>query len=206
MGIFDSLFPNPADSAQGYLSQIPEMLKQYYNPYVQGGQQAYGQLQGQYGNLMNDPGGMMNKIGQGYQKSPGYDFQMQQGLAGINNAAGSGGMMGSPMHQQQAGEMAGNLANQDYYNYLNHAMSMYGQGLSGMEGMNKMGFEGTNELAGGLGGNLQSQASLGFAGQANQNQMLGDLMKQLSTLAGSMYGMPPMSQGGSYGQMFGGYG
>lgn len=188
MGIFDSIFPNPADSAQPFLDKIPEMLKQYYNPYVQGGQQAYGQLQGQYGDLMNNPGGKMAQIGQGFQQSPGYQFQMNQGLAGINNAAGAGGMLGSPMHQQHAGEMAGNLANQDYYNYLNKAMGMYGMGLEGNQGLNQMGYNATNELAGGLGSNLQSQASLGYAGQQGQNSLLMSLLSSLIGAGGTAMG------------------
>jgi hypothetical protein len=196
MGLLDSFFPNPADSASPFLGQIPDVLKQYYNPYVQGGQRAYGQLENQYGGLMNNPGQKFGELGKGFQQSPGYQFQMQQGLAGINNAAGAGGMLGSPMHQQHAGEMATNLANQDYYNYMSKIMGMYGMGLEGEQGLNQMGYNASNELAQSLAGNLQSQASLGYSGQQNSNGLLMSLLSSLigagGTAAGAYLGGPAM--------------
>lgn len=203
---------NPYDAASKYYDQVPGAIKPYFQPYIGAGQDAMGKLQGQYGNLlgnyggiqgqynqlMNDPNGMMNKIGSGYQKSPGFDWQMNQGMNAANNAAAAGGMAGSPQHQQQASTMATGLANQDYYNYMNHALGMYGmglqgnqglynQGLQGMQGMNQMGYDASNQLAGGLANSLMNQGNLAYSGQAAQNQaqgsQWGDIMGGLSTLA-----------------------
>src|ERR1700741_4030115 len=71
---------NPADSANDYFNQIPDMLKKYMSPYIDAGNKMGGLLQGQYGNLLNNPGGMLNQIGQNYHQSPGFQFALQQAL------------------------------------------------------------------------------------------------------------------------------
>jgi len=189
---------DPYKKGAGYLNQIPGKTSPYYQPYAQAGQGALGQLQGQYGNLlgnyggiqgqynqlMNDPNGVMNKIGAGYQKSPGFDWQMNQGMNAANNAAASGGMAGSPQHQQQAATMAEGLANQDYYNYMNKALGLYGtglqgnqglynQGLAGTQGLNQMGFNANDQMARIMADSLSQQGQMAFAGQAAQNQSQG---------------------------------
>ncbi len=178
---------DPYKAGNEYYKQIPGTVSPYYNPYIDAGKSAMGQSQGQYGQLINDPGGKFNQFGAGYQKSPGYDWQLGQGMEAANNAAASGGMAGSPQHQQQAATMATGLANQDYYNYMNHVMSMYGQGLQGNEHINDMGYHASDQLAGALGNNLMNQGNLAFSSTAAQNQsqgqMWGDLMGGASTLA-----------------------
>lgn len=175
MGIGSAMSPwqNPANSAQGYLSQIPGTISPYYNPYINAGRDALGQLQGQYGNLMNDPGGMMNKMGQGFQKSPGFDFALQQALQGANHAAAAGGMAGSPMAQQQNMQLATNMGNQEYNNWMDRTLGLYGKGLEGMGGINQMGYNASNELANSLGQNLMNQAQFAYQGQQAQNQKSG---------------------------------
>ena len=195
-GMFGS--QNPYDSASKYYNQIPGMLQGMFNPYMQMGQQAgqslqgqYGQLAGllpglmqQYGNLAQNPGAVMSQIGAGYQQSPGFQFQLNQGMNAAKNAAASGGMAGSPQAQQNAATMATGLANQDYYNYLNKALGLYGQGLQGqqglygaglqgLQGLQAQGYDATNQLGGGLMQALMNQGNLAFAGQAAQNQQQG---------------------------------
>jgi hypothetical protein len=203
---------NPYDDASKYYNQIPGAMSPYYSPYINAGHGALNQLQGQYGNmmgnyqglqgqynqLMNDPNGMMNKIGQGYQKSPGFDFQMGQGMNAANNAAATGGMLGSPQHQQQAATMSEGLANQDYYNYMNHALGMYNtglqgnqgmfnQGLAGMQGLNQMGYNASNEYGMDIGNSLMNQGNMAYSGAAAQNQargsQWGDVFGGLASLA-----------------------
>lgn len=178
---------NPYDSASQYYNQIPGYLKQYLNPYMQAGQGAMGQLQGQYGQLINDPTAMMNKIGAGYQQSPGFNWQMQQAMGAANNAAAAGGMAGSPQHQQQAQTVATGLANQDYYNYMDKGLSQYGMGLQGLQGINAMGYGASNSMAQGMAGSLMNQGNLAYSGQASQNQaqgqMYGDIFGGLGALA-----------------------
>ena len=166
--------PNPYDKAAQFYNQIPGKVQPFYQPYMQAGQNALGQLQGQYGSLVNDPNATLNKIGAGYQKSPGYDWQLNQGMNAASNAAAAGGLAGSPQHQQQAATMAEGLANQDYYNYLNKALGLYGTGLQGLGGLNTMGFNANEGMAGVIGNALAQQGGLAYQGQLAQNQQQGN--------------------------------
>lgn len=207
--------PNPATGAMPYLNQIGNMLPQYFNSYMNMGQwaapqlqQQYdmmlkggGALQGQYGSMINDPSGVMNKIGAGYQQSPGFKFQTDQALGAANRAAAAGGMLGTPMEQQGIAGTVNNLANQDYYNYLNHALSMYSQGLGGMQGMYNTGINGLNNmyntgynasksLGEDLANTLNSQAQLAYSGQSDVNQgrfgMLGSMGGAIGGIVGAL--------------------
>lgn len=163
-------YQNPADAGMPYLNQIGQMLPGYFNPWINAGKSALPQLQQQYGQLLNNPGGVMNRMGAGFQQSPGYQFQTQQALNAANRAAAAGGMAGSPMEQQNIAGTVNQMANQDYYNYLNRAMGLYDQGLSGMNDMSHMGLSASSNLGEDLASALMSQAQLAYAGAANQNQ------------------------------------
>jgi hypothetical protein len=164
---------NPYDEASKYYNKIPGEIKPYYDPYINAGRGALGRTQQEYGNLLNDPTSMMNKIGAGYHQSPGYQFQMQQGMNGVNNAAGAGGMLGTPAHQFNAASFANGLANQDYYNYMQQGLGQYGMGLNGMQHISDQGYNASNELANSLGSNLMNQGNMAFSGAAANNQSRG---------------------------------
>ena len=79
-------------------------------------------------------------------------------------------MAGSPQHEQQNMEVATGLANQDYNNWIQQALGMYGKGLSGEENM-----YGTGARAGiGMGENLanraQNRAKLAYEGAEAENK------------------------------------
>lgn len=173
-GLFDMFnYQNPADAAMPYFNNIQQQLPGYFQPYMQAGQNALGPLQQAYGQLLSNPGGVMNQIGSGYQQSPGYQFQLKQGLNASNNAAAAGGMSGTPMAQYNSGQFATGLANQDYYNYLSHALGMYGQGLQGMQGLAGMGYGASTGLGEDLAGLAGAQGQLAYSGAANQDQSMG---------------------------------
>jgi hypothetical protein len=173
IGSFFGSGNNPADAAGKYINQIPGAISPYYDPYINAGKGAIPILEGQYGNLLNDPGGMINKIGAGYQQSPGFKFALQQALKGANQSAAAGGMAGSPAAQQQSMGIATNLANQDYYNWLQQAEGMYGRGLSGEEGLMHTGFEGAKSMADQIAQAMAQRAAYEYQGQAGQNEGMG---------------------------------
>lgn len=181
---FNQLFPNPAKGAMQGLNQIPNTIKPYYDPYVKAGEWATPQLQQHFGQMLQDPNGIISKLGAGYQKSPGYDWRMQQGEQAINNANAAGGLLGTPQHQQQAGELAGHLADQDYQDYLKSVLGVYGMGAQGTQQLSQQGQQGASDLATSLAQSLMSQSNLRYAGQANQNQMTGGLIGNLLSLLG----------------------
>lgn len=170
LGMLGSNFKNPADSAMPYMNNIPEQLQKYLSPYINAGNQALPGLQDQFGKLTNDPGGRLNQIGSGYQQSPGFKFAMQQAMQGSNHAASAGGMAGSPQHQQQSMGLATNLANQDYNQWLQHALGLYGTGLQGQQGLYNTGAQTGMAMGEDLASVLANQAKLAYEGQNAQNQ------------------------------------
>lgn len=220
---------NPANSAMPYLNQMMPNITPYFDPYINAGAQALPQLQQQYGQdlsqgnnlrsqysqMMNNPGGVMNRIGSGFQQSPGYQFQTQQAMGAANRTAAAGGMLGTPAEQQSIAGTVGGLANQDYYNYLNHGMQMYGQGLQGEQGMYNQGIQGNQDMTHmGLGASnsltddvmsqYMSQANLAYAGTSDQDQNKGGSGGSGSgMLGGAASGAMAGSAFGPYGMIIG---
>lgn len=197
-GIGDLFSSNPADAASQYYNQIPNELKDIYSPYINNGNSAYSNLNKymnygtgagstlnqQFQQLAQNPTFMMNKIGSTYQQSPGYQWNVNQALGAANRAAAAGGMAGSPMEQQQLASTVTGLANQDYYNYLNHGLNQFNTGLQGLLNMYNTGagigqniYDTGASMANSYGQNLaaaqMNQGNLAYAGQINQNESLG---------------------------------
>ncbi len=192
---------NPADAASPYLQQIPGAVNPYYQPYINQGQQANQNLMGQYGQLINNPGDKFSQLGQGYKQSPGYQFKLNQALQAGNNASAAGGMAGSPMHQQQSMQTANDIASQDYNDYINHILGLYGYGLQGEQGLGQQGYEASRGYGDILGSNLAQQGQLAYEGQAGQNanrgQLAGNLISGAATIGGAMLGGPAGAAAGS---------
>lgn len=172
---------NPYDSAQPWYAKVPGMLQGEYGPWQQRGNYAGNMLQGQYNQMLDNPGGMVNKIGSSFHQSPGYSWQLSQALNSMNNAAAAGGQAGTPQEQYQMGQAATGMANQDYYNYLNHALNMYGQGISGMQGQQQIGYDASNQLAQALAQNYYNQGNLA----ANETQYGNNQTAGLASAVGS---------------------
>ncbi len=182
---------NPADAAMPYLNQIPGQTQQYYQPYFEAGKGTLPNLQGQYDQLLNNPGGKLNQMGQDFQQSPGFKYALQQALQGAGHAAAAGGMAGSPQHEQQNMGIANDMANQDYYNWLNHATGLYGQGLQGEQGLAGMGQQAGQNMGDMIGQTLSQQGNLAFQGQRQQNQTQNDLFSSVFKGAGSLAAFNP---------------
>lgn len=165
-----SPWSNPYNKSMDYLNQIPGTVTPYYNPYIQAGGRSLNTLENTYNQLLQNPGQTMNQIGSGFQASPGYQYNVEQATNAANQAAAAGGMLGTPEEQQQLAGTVSGLANQDYYNYLNNALGLYGQGLSGMQGINQMGYNASDQLARTLKDVLESQSKASMAQQYAENQ------------------------------------
>lgn len=167
-GLFGSN-KNPADKANQYINQIPGQTNQYYQPYNEAGQSQLPGLQEQYGKGMNDPGGLLNSIGANYKQSPGFQYAMKQALMGSGNAAAAGGMAGSPQHEQENMGIASGLASQDYNNWLGQATGLYGNALTGAQGMANQGQSAANSQAEQIAQALAQQGNYAYEGQASKN-------------------------------------
>jgi|ERR1700741_117862 len=179
---------NPADAAMPYLNQIPGQTNQYFDPWFQAGKGALPNLQGQYDQLLKDPGSRLNEIGQSFQQSPGFKFALDQAMQGANHAAAAGGMAGTPQHQQQAMELATQLGNQEYNNYLQNALGLYGAGLSGEQGLSQQGQQAGQSMADMIAQTLAQQSNLAFRGQQEKNSQRNSLLGGLGRLGGAALG------------------
>lgn len=103
---------------------------------------------------------------QGFQKTPGYDFQLGQGLDAIDNSAASRGNVFSGATMKAAQTFGQGLANQEYGNYLNRLTGLAGSGQAAAGNAANAGANfaaGTgNALA-----NLGNAQAAGYIGQAN---------------------------------------
>lgn len=207
-GIFSD-YKDPFKEAMPYFNKIPKTLERYLSPYINRGSAAGDVLQGQYGNLLQDPGGMLNKIGGGYQQSPGFKFALQQALQGAGHAAAAGGMAGSPQHEQQEMELATNLSNQDYNNWIRNALGLYSSGLGGEENLYGIGARAGVGMGEDLASVLANQAKLASESANAQNQREGGLMGMLGSglgmIGGTLLGGPVGGMiGSSVGKFLGG--
>ncbi len=200
---------NPGDEANKILGGIPGQVSPYLDPYMNAGKSALPGYQDMMAQLMKDPTQFMKMLGQGYQKSPGYDFNLQQGQNAITNANASGGMLGTPQHEQQAGQMATNLASQDYNQYMQNIMKMFGMGAEGTSNVVQGGQKAASSLADMIAQVLGQQAAYKYAGTAGENEKkssgFGNLLGGIGTIAGSIYGGPAGGAvGGAAGNALGG--
>ena len=104
-----------------------------------------------------------------------------------NQAAAAGGMLGTPSHQNQAMTQSQNIANQDYWQYVNHLTGLYNQGLGVAGDVNKMGYNASSAIASDLARFMG--AEMGLAGQsANyQNQMMNSLFGGVGSMLGGIF-------------------
>lgn len=181
-------YENPANAAMPYFDEIQGEITPYYQPYIGAGTDSLAALMGQYKQLLSDPGALMNRFGQSFQQGPGYKFAYDQAMNAINNAASSGGMLGSPSHQMEAGNMATGLANQDYYNFIGNILKMYQQGLLGSENIAGMGYGASNELAQSIANVNMNKANMAYLGRANENQANADRANRNLNIAGALGG------------------
>lgn len=188
-------YSNPSDAAMPYLNQIPGATSQYMMPYYNDGRQVMPQLQGQYNQLTSNPGGKLNDIGQNFQQSPGFNFALQRALQGSNHAAAAGGMAGSPQNQEQNMQIATDMANQDYNNWMRNSLGLYGMGLSGDQDIAHMGFGAGKDMSDMIAHTLAQQANLAYAGKQNENQekssFWGNLFGGLGAVAPLIPGIGP---------------
>lgn len=192
--------PGIAKEANKYLNQIPGAMQPYYQPYMNAGQNAMGQLMGQYGQLTGSTGDVYNKLAGGYKESPGYQTALKQAMSAVSNQAAAGGMAGSPQAQLQSADVAGGLAQKDFGDYMSRMMGLYGTGLSGLSNINQLGFDASTGYGNMLGSLLGQQAQYGAMEKAMQNQKRGQGMGQLFGGLGTLAAGP---LGGYFGSMMG---
>ncbi len=181
---------NPANGANDVLSQIPEALRPYFQPYIDKGQAAGDKLTGQYGQMTENPGDFYNNLGKGYKESPGYQATLREALAGANNAAamGGGGGLGTPGHENYAANAAGDVANKDFQQYIDHIMGIFTQGQKGQQEEERQGYESSKDYGTSIGNVYGQKAQNTYAGQAGENARHAQNWSNLFQLGGAALG------------------
>lgn len=181
---------NPATQANNYLDQIPGAMRPYFQPYIDKGKNAGDKLTGQYDQMTQNPGDFYNDLGKGYKESPGYQATLREALAGANNAAamGGGGGLGTPGHENYAANAAGDVANKDYEQYINHIMDIFGQGQKGQQTEEQQGYDASKDYGTSMGNIYGQKAQNAYAGQAGENQNRSNNWSNLFKLGGAALG------------------
>lgn len=71
---------------------------------------------------------LVPQVSGGFQQSPGYQFQLDEGMRNLNNRLAGMGMTNSGAAQREAMRYATGLASQDYGNWFNRAAQVAGLG------------------------------------------------------------------------------
>jgi hypothetical protein len=169
MGLFGH-HKSPSKEAGKIIGGVPSATAPHTAPWEESGKNVLPNLEEQYTQSMTNPGGKYNDIGSNYKESPGYKFALQQALQGGNNAAAAGGMAGSPQHEQEQMELAQNLANQDYYNYMEGATDIYKTGLTGGQNLSNQGQEAGKTQSDYVAQTMAQQANLKRAQEQEENE------------------------------------
>lgn len=177
---------NPATGAIDRLGQIPGAVGGQMQPWVDQSNAISPQVMELFQQLMGNPSGALGKMGEGYQSSPGYNFARDEAMRAIGNTSASGGMTGTPQHQQWAADTASGLASRDYNQYMQNAMSMLGMGIKGGEGVMGRGFNASTNIADILAQVLGSQAGYDYAGTAGANQKTSQDWSNMFSGAGQL--------------------
>jgi hypothetical protein len=154
-------------AAADQLNQLPDILRQYYNPYINAGNAEISPYQSTINNLMQNPTGFVNNIMQSYQPSQMYQNNMKSMQTASNNAAAAGGTLGTGEQVQQVQQNANNLSMADQSQYLQQILQPFYQGLSGASNIFGTGYNASNAMATDLTNNNDALAQNAY--QRGQN-------------------------------------
>jgi len=200
VGAIGSYFNNSSNKkgqkqALGYLDQIPGYGHQYYDPYVQQGQQAQNNVNDQYQNLTNDPYSFYEQMMQNYTPSKGYQLKSGEMNKYANSVAASGGYAGTPQDEQNRMQLIEALSHDDMNEFYNKMVGIYGTGLQGQQNTATQGYNASSSLADYL-GNVQGQkAGLSYQGSTNNANNSSNFLNNLMSMGGQAYGAYQGQQG-----------
>lgn len=165
-------YKNPSDSAMPYLNQISGVGQQYYNPYINSGNQSMSLFAPQVESMSTPQGATQNynQLGAGYEQSPGTQNAINNAAETTNQYAAAGGMAGSPTEQTAIANQTVQLSDEDFNNYMKTVGGYQSQGLQGEGDLMHQGFEASSQLAQMLSKALSEQAAYAYSGTRNQNK------------------------------------
>jgi hypothetical protein len=189
-------FRDNQNAAMPYLEKASKL----FDPYMQQGQQAYGQLNPIYSQMASDPAGYLESLMGGYQQSSAFKQKRDAALQAAANTAAAGGMRGSMQDIQGQQHLSNELMGEDMQQWLRNAMGLQGKGLEGLSHFYDTGFQGAEDL-----GNVYgSQGTLAYQQQLEKRKQQQANEQFFKKLAGSLAGAGLGATAGPWGALAGG--
>lgn len=177
------MFKSVGKAANPYLDQIESQSMERMNPYTS--LSSLGKpLQDRYGQMSQNPVGSIQDIRSQYEQSPGHKRAMYDAMMAADNAAASGGMVGTPMHQEQKMETAAGINDQYERQWVRDAMGQQRYGLEGQQGLFNQGMGANEYLNDNLGSSQYTRANLSMRDRQNNNNRRNGIIKFLMQAGG----------------------
>jgi len=180
------------EGASKYLDQVQGYGRQAYNPFINQGREAYGQLGPKYKQMVNDPYSMYNEDVDSYKPSAQYEFMQPRLSQAMGNTAAAGGFVGNDADQMSRAQLVQQMLGSDLGSYLDRINGMRGAGMAGLEGSVDRGFGASSNLADYLGNAAGNQAglsaSMGAQKQKGQSNNINDLISNMTRGFGGQAG------------------
>lgn len=173
---------NAADKALALQEKQYNESKAASQPWVNAGKTA---LEAYMGELGLSDAAKSGTFQSGFQKTPGYDFQMQQGQEGVQNSLAALGMKNSGAGLKAITRYSQGLADQTYNNYLDRLSAASTGGQAQVSQNNALGQNAVAQM----GQTLQDKGAATASGYVGSANAWGNALTNLSKNAGWALGM-----------------
>lgn len=178
--------------AQEQLNNYYNQAQQYYQPFMQQGQAAYGDLNQAMQNLLN-PTELYNDWMGSYEMSPQAQHAQERAMDSGLRTAQSMGIGGSTPALQAIQAGMNEIEAQDIQRYFDRLLMPYLQGASLAQGIYGQGGQMANLMGSNAMNMGQNSAQLAYGAQNAPGQLFGNLLGTGANLAGSYMGMQGMN-------------
>lgn len=202
--------PNPFDKANEYFQQIPGILQESYQPYMQQGQSAYNQYSPILNQMTQDPAAYLSQLMSGYEESPYYSNMRDEALKAASATAAAGGRRGTPQDMAQQAKLSAALTGEGMQNWLQNVFNLQNQGLQGQQHLYDVGYGAAGQYGSDMSNYLGQQGTLAYQKQLADNEKKqarkNMLLKALTTIGGgalgSVFGPAGIAAGAALGSKF----
>lgn len=179
--------------AQGISQAAVDESRRLFDPYIGTGKNAldrYADFQG-----LNGPEAA-TKAMEGFQASPGYQYQVDEGIRAVDAGAAATGILRSGATLKAETKLGQDLANQDFASYLERLSSL-----------SDLGFRSVSNHANVLSGQATNQQETAASAAGQQASITGNQGKAFGDAAGSIIknGLYAFENENSGGTPYGGY-
>ena len=169
---------NAARSAQDMQLEMFEQQRRDFAPWRRQGENALRALRGETG-LGAMPAGYS-----GFQQTPGFQFELSEGMRGLNAQLAAMGLTDSGAGLRARQEFGQGLASRDYGNHLARLQSMAGLGQTANNAMAGLG----GQFAGNMGNLAMARGNALAGGQANAANAWGSAFEGVGGALGQYFG------------------